>query len=590
MADADLLQPDTTTAKPAVPEAAKQKPAPKPPSPVLSGATQGFGGGLDARLAQDRADIDAKTPQMPVLQKPPSQQANTDPFAAFGQPAMFIATLGSLFTRRPFVNAIQAAGGVLTATAQKDAQIAQHNFDTWKTETENAMKMAKYQQDAYNAAIKKLDVDAKAGRAELETHIAAFKDEVLQQAYAHGGIAEVKNLLFARKKSTDAAGTAQPKTAAYLGQQVDMVKLLSSDDPVEQAKGAVLQTEMDAATAHGVKGDPAAKIAADNNVTVAKVMLARIEAGDQGAYEAMKQRFGITGTWKAPTTPGSNSDQMAKVAASIKAAHPDWDDGQVTLEARKQMREATDVAGVSDENAKMLAKLWVSGNTAAAQGYSRSKADKEKIGNAIAQEMQERGMNADDINQAQLAFKSQMSEAVREGGGVGTRVAAIEVSAGEAQKVFKLVDDAYGKLPRGDFKPYNELRSLVAAETNTPEQKAAQAADFGAITTMARALNPSGVPREADIAELGRLLSTQGDSPAAHAAVIAQWNQEIAAIQAATGEARDSLRSSFRTNKGLGGGANTVRTLRAGHEDEDYNALPPGSVFIGPDGQQRRKP
>lgn len=371
-----------------------QKPAPKPDPGIISGATRGMS--LDDRLRQDREDIEAKTPVMPTLTKPPpAQQPNSDPFQAFGQPAMWLAALGSLFTRRPFVNAIQAMGGVLQATQQLDTKVAQQRMETWKAETENAMKMAKFQQDAYNAAVRKMDVDAKTGKAQLETEILRFKDDVLQQAKEHGGDAEVRSLLFARQKQAAAASKAQPQTQQFLQSKISIAEGLGSDDVTKQAQAIDLLRKEMRADAGGKGSTVATRQSTDLNdirLDAAKQDIlsgdpARVERGQRLAESILQLG---PGSLKTPAA-GSTSDQLNKVSADIQSQHPDWTPGQVTIEAKKQLHETSDASMLSGEALDRAANYY--NQTRELPPGNRSRADNDAIQNRAAQLAKERGID-----------------------------------------------------------------------------------------------------------------------------------------------------------------------------------------------------
>ena len=392
----NILDPSTdptSTTPPKRPVQETQKPTPRPDTSILSGATNGLP--IASQLARDRADIDAATPRMPVLSKPPSQQAQTDPFAAFGQPAMFIAALGSLFTRRPFVNAIQAMGGVLQSTQKLDADMAKHQYDVWKTETENALKMQKFQQDAYNAAIRKLDVDAKAGKAELETNILQFKDEVLQQAYAHGGVNEVKSLLFARQKQAAAVTSSQPQTQQYLSGKISIAEGLGSDDPTKQAAALDLLRKEMRADASGKGSTVTTRQQTDLNdirLDAAKQDIlsgdpVRVERGQRLAESILQLG---PGSLKTPVS-GSSSDQLNKVAAQIQSEHPEMSPGQVILEAKKRLHETSDASMLSGDALDRAARYY--NQTRELPPGNRSRADNDAIQNRAAELARESGQD-----------------------------------------------------------------------------------------------------------------------------------------------------------------------------------------------------
>lgn len=256
---------------PTTDDAAKPKPKPPanpPPSRVLAGATAGMSpptSALSDQLARDRMDIEAKTPTMPVLQKPPKPETNPDPFMAWGQPAMLLATLGSLFTRQPLTNALNAAAGVMKATNEKDAALAKQKYDEWKVETDNAIKLSEFQEKVYDAAIKKMDVDVKSGRAEMLANIDGYKDEVLRQTLQHEGWEGVKKLLYYRKQQTAAVKTAQPQTGQHLEDHMAISDGLGSDDPTKQAQAIDMLRKQMRADAGGKGSTAATRQATDLN-------------------------------------------------------------------------------------------------------------------------------------------------------------------------------------------------------------------------------------------------------------------------------------------------------------------------------------
>ena len=200
-------------------------------------------GDLRKRLEIDRlkADLAEEQAQPPRLTPPPKQQPITDPFQAFGQPAMFIAALGSLFTRRPFVNAIQAAGAVLQSTQQLDAARAKQAFDTWKIETENGLKLANYQEKRYADALKRIDVNSKSGKAAIETEMIAMKDHVALNEWELHGEEGLKDLLFARKKQADSVEAGIPGLTGQLQEGIDIATLKSSENRNDVAEGIVME-------------------------------------------------------------------------------------------------------------------------------------------------------------------------------------------------------------------------------------------------------------------------------------------------------------------------------------------------------------
>lgn len=127
----------------------------------------------------------------------------------------------------------------------------------------------------------------------------------------------------------------------------------------------------------------------------------------------------------------------------------------------------------------------------------------------------------------------------------GTRVGAATVSTEELPGLIQQSSDAYSKLPRTQFKPFNQLEHAVMSQTASPEQAAAYAADFAVINAYARAVSPTGQPHIADQKKGADLLS-HVSGPAEHEAVLQQIMKETAVIKAGAQRA---------LHPGSGGGA-----------------------------------
>jgi hypothetical protein len=609
----------------------KQRPKPPvqeqpKPSPVLSGATAGMADSIDAlntQLSRDRREANALQPSPPVLQKPPKPETNDNPWAAFGQPAMLIAALGSLFTRRPAINAMNAMAGVLDATQKKDAAVAKQKYDEWKIETENTVKLAQFQEKAYDAALKKMEVDARAGEAEIRTLMIAHHDETMEKIRQQAGMAGVKSALKDRKQQTENLKAQAKAIEPAMQDHVAVAEGLNSDDPQKQAaaidalrkqlrtdaggKGSTVTTRqttdlndvrLDAAKQDILSGDPQ-----------------RVERGQRLAENILQLGAGAL---KTPA-PGSTGDQVTKIASAIKAEHPEWGDDKTIPEARRLLKGASTEGGLDDETAHFVARIAAkTGNMGLMTGWSRSEPDKVKLTKAFRQETQQLGMSENQINDMILAFDAQKAEVSSEGRTTGTRAGAIRLADAEAAATFQNVRDAYAKLPRGEFRPFNLLQSLVDSGKNSPQQKQAEAADLGAIATYARALNPTGVGREADIEAAKQILS-RTDSVEAHNAVIDQWTNEISKLESAAGNTRAELINGLRAAHNLNplpaqappspaaaqppspaspsatpapqqAPADQPVKLNAATADDEYERLPSGATFLDPDGNLRKKP
>ncbi len=131
----------------------------------------GFGGLISQMQKNDKeADTankgyikkieDTKTPSAPTLTPAPEMQ-QSDPMNGFGSAATWLATFGSLLTRRPLQNALNASADVMDAHKAQDAANFKQKWDKWKTESDNAWKMAEWNQELYKDLIGKTEAEQK---------------------------------------------------------------------------------------------------------------------------------------------------------------------------------------------------------------------------------------------------------------------------------------------------------------------------------------------------------------------------------------------------------------------------------------------
>ncbi len=265
-------------------------------------------GDMDRTLREDKARIAAldERASFPKLTPPPPQQAQTDPLQAFGQPAMWLAAFGSLMTRRPLVNAINAAGTVLQATHQMDQAAAKSAYDTWKIESENAIKLAKFEQDSLKNAIARYGTDARSGEAMLRTHILAYKAASLDTIYQEGGMPAV----IAHEKHGRGSLAGAETGVAQINKQVEttmgIVTGWRSDDPTLQAKAIEDKVASDRPFAK----TPVQKLAQHQNEQMAVALAADLKSGDPEKQAAAQKR----------------GEQIISMAAGVlKAPKPEHD-------------------------------------------------------------------------------------------------------------------------------------------------------------------------------------------------------------------------------------------------------------------------
>lgn len=119
-----------------------------------------------------------KMPELRPLPEAPTPEMR-NPVEAFGSTASMLGMLGSLLTRRPLTNALNAAAGTMNAYRANDIQGAKIQFDTWKANMENAKTLHDWEMDLYKGALDKLSTNSKLAMSELEALAYATKNENL---------------------------------------------------------------------------------------------------------------------------------------------------------------------------------------------------------------------------------------------------------------------------------------------------------------------------------------------------------------------------------------------------------------------------
>lgn len=187
-----------------------------------------------------------KAPTPPKLTEAPKpENYHTDPMQEFGSGAMFLSIFGSLLTKQPLTNALKSGAAVMQAKNVGDATAFKQAMDKWKVDTENAWKMANWQQEVYKAAIGK-------DEAEFTARAVSFKDDVmLHMARARMAPQAIKDRDKALKKAQGPTERIiEASDAAYN-------KAISEGKSEEEANMAALKAYGKATEASKGKGDEA---------------------------------------------------------------------------------------------------------------------------------------------------------------------------------------------------------------------------------------------------------------------------------------------------------------------------------------------
>ena len=142
-------------------------------------------------------------PADPKFTEPPAapKQDFTDPIKAFQNPAVFIATLGSLFSRAPMTAALNAGGAAMEAYHKGEAEEFLQKREEWKQNLEVALEKNKIALEKYNVAWRKSDAAVKDKQAEMLAIASGEKMETMIAAIKGGHYDKVDGILEGLEKA-----------------------------------------------------------------------------------------------------------------------------------------------------------------------------------------------------------------------------------------------------------------------------------------------------------------------------------------------------------------------------------------------------
>lgn len=330
-------------AGPAPAAAASPTPAALPsPAVPTKGVDAGLGNALRSYVGdvqKGRADLKQATaelqgiplPKMTELPKPP-QTKTTDFMEMFGSAAMGLAGLGSLMTRRPLTNALNAGAAVMQAYHKNDMEAAQKAYQNWEVETQNAMRLHQFEQEAYRNAVDKSKTNVDELRANLTGLAASFKDDVALSMLNRGDTQGALALITGRQQLGGKLSTAQEELAWRQKMSVDIAKA-NALPPGPEREAAMAQVQQ-AVQQRAMVDDP---------VGYLKTQAEKTPTGPQ-IYTRLAQSN--TAKWAAEhnVQPGSN-EYLQKLAEEEQKAKPLSDaDNAKYQEAHSQTAQALDHA------------------------------------------------------------------------------------------------------------------------------------------------------------------------------------------------------------------------------------------------------
>lgn len=195
---------------------------------------------------------------------------------------------------------------------------------------------------------------------------------------------------------------------------------------------------------------------------------------------------------------------------------------------------------------EFTAKQYLSGDRQAVQGFARSTTERVALQNAIVDEAVRRGMSPEAVA-AQIADFAGIVAGSRV---VGQRAANINLAATEAEEMIPIVKETSDKFARTNFVPWNMALKAYDTQTGSPEITNFGAALNTFVNVYARAVNPTGVPHQAD-KEHARQVLNSVQSPQQVDGVLGILKREMEIARRAPSVVREATRKSIT---GLGEG------------------------------------
>lgn len=267
-----------------------------------------------------------KAPSPPeMIEAPKSENYHSDPMQTFGSPIMWLAMFGSLLTKQPLDAALNSGAAVFNARNSQDAAGFKSAMDKWKIDSENAFKMADYNQQLYKDIIGK-------DEAELRARAVSAKDNVM----IHMADAKMQAQLYKdREKNVAKLGEAvkaqtyaetKMKEAADVGkspaeQQEAYFKALGDVKGMTSGKGG--SSEIPGAGIDWKNADPSTPVG-KTGLTVGSVKQAV-----EGVYK--------TGSYTGADLGRGWNDAKKAVDNAMAVLHPDFDRAKASKDYQTSM-------------------------------------------------------------------------------------------------------------------------------------------------------------------------------------------------------------------------------------------------------------
>jgi hypothetical protein len=513
--------------------------------------------------------------QMRIYQGKPPQTEPTSLIEEWGSPAMLFAIFGSMFTRMPMTSALNAAAAVNKAYQQRDFDAADRAYKQWKESNDLAIKLYEIQSNSLEKAIEKIrsgtkeeKADARAdlsarssvyGWGHMKDLIAAGKDEEAVNLWdtTHTAAANMKGFNTTAEWLHDLE-----KRSRDVGQEVVAAQKSGDKDALAaaQKKAADLKQEWHEYQESGAKKTTGEKPEASHNIEIT-------DAAGKPVFSGAAHKDS-NGKW-------IRDDNLEPVP-----------EGNIRIGSNTVVQGAE----ITDEDANRIAGEYLAGDKQALTGlgYGNMGAkNRAKAQSAITKLMAEEGRDPKDI----VAAQAELAGLTAGERTTGQRAATLGMALAEAEIFVPLAVQTSEKIDRTQYPNINAIQEAIMRGTGNEDMAQFIVYNRSVTSVYSQVLRRGGMPSDQSDREASALLDmaySQGQYKAAADAIMTEAKGAKKAPDAVRAELRAAITGKpTATTPAAGAPPASTPTITT---QQQYDALPPDSDYLGSDGHLRHKP
>lgn len=190
---------------------------------------------IATQMAGYHDEIQKLQSQAPKLSVTPFQAPQAEnPMNAFVSLGGILGLISAFATKTPLTTALNASTAAMNAIKQNNADAYNQAFETWKANTDMAIKVASFQNEQYKNAIDLMNTDMAAGQARIRALGAAFDETQTMEMLMHGGPDKLADFIY---KRADLAVRLQEVAGANAERGIRVRNYLNAVDEYKRTHG-----------------------------------------------------------------------------------------------------------------------------------------------------------------------------------------------------------------------------------------------------------------------------------------------------------------------------------------------------------------